>query len=401
MAFSPLELPCIRAVRARRGCQMWQTVRWLQVAATCVLASIAPINGEIDCRSLSSSKCARNFHRCQLDLAWPQRPEPQCISKQEAQAYADHLVIPGLHEKSPIPASVPGTNEELLTVTEGMFDDSFFDILREEADILAEVAEKWEALPKSKRVTFWQRTDDPTLHRPRFAVEKAVLLVKQTLFPNGEDRDLGIIGAKYWIQRRSPTDRVGFHYDKDEAMASIQQIMKFPVYGTITYLTDWGAPTVLFKQTVVRNGNVEVPRVPSTTWLVQPKRNRHVVQRGDLHHGAEPSLSALQVPAGDYRYTLVITWWDYTPLEPNAHRLADNELPKGLVKDVSLLGGLNPNRQKSSCKSVYVGKFAPFRSVCLGGLCPFRTDHSAHTTSQGATSRTDEFGLLLHGITSL
>eukprot|EP00750_Incisomonas_marina_P019796 INCI3627.11.p1 GENE.INCI3627.11~~INCI3627.11.p1 ORF type:complete len:487 (+),score=71.87 INCI3627.11:401-1861(+) len=320
-------------------------------------AAAAAPRSELDCRGLSLEHCMKNFHKCQVDLAWPKRKPQRCISKAEAQTYADRLVVPGLHEKWPIPGSQPGTNEELLTVTEGMFEESFLKVLEEEADILADLAEQWTALPKSKRVTFWMRTDDPARHAPRFAVEKAVLLVKQTLFPNGEDRELGIVGAKYWIQRRSRTDRVGFHYDKDEAMASMQQIMKFPIFGTINYLkADQGAPTVLYKQTVVSNGNIEVPRVPTTTWVVQPKRNRHVVQRGDLHHGADPALSAAPVPDGEFRYTLVITWWDYTPLEPNAHRLSDSELPPGLVKDVSLLGGLSPHRRKSSFQQVHVGR---------------------------------------------
>jgi len=318
---------------------------------------------DLDCRSLSMDKCLKNFHKCQLDLAWPNRPAPGCISKEEAQVYADRLVIPGLHEKHPIPGAGERTNDGLLTVTESLFEESFLRVLDEEADILADLAETWEALPKSKRVTFWMQTNDPQTHKPRFAIEKAVLLVKSTLFPNGEDKELGIIGAKYWIQRRSSRDRVGFHYDKDEAMASIQNIMKFPVYGTITYLRDYGAPTVLFKQTVVRNGNVEVPRIPTTTWLVQPKRNRHVVQRGDLHHGADPALAAVPPPEGDFRYTLVITWWDYVPLEPNAHRLADDELPSGLVKDVKSLGGLSPDR--------YASTFTQFDM----GTCHIRCDH--------------------------
>ena len=268
--------------------------------------------------------------------------------------YADTLVIPGLHEKHPIPATV-GNNEGLLTVTENMYDEDFLKIIDEEAQILADLAENWQALPKSKRVTFWMRTDDPAKHQPRFAVEKAVLEVKKILFPNGEDKELGIVGAKYWIQRRSQTDRVGFHYDKDEAMASDQSIMRFPVYGTISYLGDIGAPTVLYKQTVVRNGNVEVPRVPSVTWVVQPRRNRFVIQRGDLHHGADPALAAQPVPPGQQRLTLVITWWNYTPLEPNAHRLSDSELPPGLVKSVADIGGLSDKRYRGSFEELTIG----------------------------------------------
>ncbi len=57
-----------------------------------------------------------------------------------------------------------------------------------------------------------------------------------------------------------------------------------------------------------------------------------------------------------FRYTLVITWDSVTPLEPNAHRLSDAELPSGLAKDVRMLGtGLSPTRRVASFDVVHVG----------------------------------------------
>ncbi len=83
-----------------------------------------------------------------------------------------------------------------------------------------------------------------------------------------------VVGGKYWYQYRGPGDGVGFHYDKDEGMASDQMIMRFPMYSTVTYIEPKGAPTIILNQTIIKNGNVEVPGVPDQGWFVYPKVNK-------------------------------------------------------------------------------------------------------------------------------
>lgn len=83
-----------------------------------------------------------------------------------------------------------------------------------------------------------------------------------------------VVGGKYWYQYRGPGDGVGFHYDKDEGMASDQMIMRFPMYSTVTYIAPKGAPTIILNQTIIKNGNVEVPAVPDQAWFVYPKVNK-------------------------------------------------------------------------------------------------------------------------------
>ena len=95
-----------------------------------------------------------------------------------------------------------------------------------------------------------------------------------------------ILGAEWWLQKRSAKEGIGFHYDKDEAYASIHMRMKYPIVATITYLTDTGAPTLILNQTSL-DGNIEYPPVPHEGVLSYPKKNRHVTFRGDLNHGGE------------------------------------------------------------------------------------------------------------------
>ena len=113
-----------------------------------------------------------------------------------------------------------------------------------------------------------------------------------------------VVGGKYWYQYRGPGDGVGFHYDKDEGMASDQMIMRPPPLVGVTHLEDWGAPTLMLNQSTIMNGNVDAPTVPTSGWLVYPRRNKHALHRGDIDgfnqivaaneaaFAAQPALSA-------------------------------------------------------------------------------------------------------------
>eukprot|EP00937_MAST-01D_sp_MAST-1D-sp2_P002292 g2292.t1 len=255
----------------------------------------------------------------------------------------------GYAQNPPLPGAEPGTPEALLRVHDDVFEPAFMKLLQAEAPIYERMAQDIGSLPNSKRTTFWMpirdSCDEPFWHdgqrnwpgckmrEPRGAAEQAVLLLAETLFGDNPNVDRSkITGGKYWVQRRGPGNDVGFHYDKDEAHASIHQVMKFPIYSTVTYLSNWGAPTVIFNQTVMHNGNDEFPAEPDEAWLVHPRENRHMINRGDLHHGAVDVLTASPVPRGEDRLTFVVTWWEDKPLEPNCHDITDAEWPTELTR---------------------------------------------------------------------
>ena len=201
--------------------------------------------------------------------------------------------------------------------------------------------ENEEVLKFGKRSTFWFSNDKPA----RSSIEVAIRLLEEYMgsgkgdssMTEGLVRRKASIGAEWWIQV-VPADggNIGFHYDKDEGMASTQMKMVHPLLSTVTYITSHGSPTVVLNQTCPF-GNENSPVIATSGLFSYPARNRHLVFRGDLNHGVVGSLDVphlppaqhetetgtdgeavdIDPPAGDYRITLLINWWDRQPMVPN------------------------------------------------------------------------------------
>jgi hypothetical protein len=268
--------------------------------------------------------------------------------------------------------NVPG--HTLFTAYEDALPVDILDSLKEEA----RKAGKWSAetadsFMYGQRSTFWFLTDDPaagtTPPVPRNNVEKAILHLRQFALrdihanrPN--DR---ILGAEWWVQIRSGSEDIGFHYDKDEAMASLQSVMKHPLISTVTYLSDIGSPTLIFNQTT--NGNDETPEIPALGYLCYPKLNRHVTFSGDLQHGVLGSASQSgRVPEG--RVTLLINWWDTQPLEPNT-----------IVVTEKLLSDIGIDKPPKSTAPTYTRELEAVEVDIQGGA-----GHSASSGSAAAAA---------------
>ena len=43
-----------------------------------------------------------------------------------------------------------------------------------------------------------------------------------------------VVGAEWWYQARDTTENIGFHYDKDEGIASNEMRMVYPQISTVT-----------------------------------------------------------------------------------------------------------------------------------------------------------------------
>jgi hypothetical protein len=171
------------------------------------------------------------------------------------------------------------------------------------------------------RATKQGSTEAVAMTRPRSAIEAAVHALFALDFGGAPTP---IVGAEWWIQEQEPAADIGFHYDKDEAYASEHMTMRFPEVSTVTYLTEVGAPTVVFNQTTP-DGNEEVPPLPETGAIVHPNPNKHLVFRGNLQHGVSGELSRWYpggeahgaAPRGEKRRTLLINWWRQAPMAPN------------------------------------------------------------------------------------
>jgi hypothetical protein len=198
-----------------------------------------------------------------------------------------------------------GTDDALVQNFENVFQDEFVDVLISEAKAYDAASATTSTLSNNKRVTFWLPWDA----KPRTGTEQAVLLLKELTFPGGK-APLKIDGMKYWYQYRHAEEDVGFHYDKDEGMASDMQRMRFPYINTLVYLSDVGAPTIFFNGTTTHNGNRAMPTVPANGWVVYPKKNKWTLQRGDLLHGAQADMALVRPTPSRPRITLVVSFED-------------------------------------------------------------------------------------------
>jgi hypothetical protein len=61
----------------------------------------------------------------------------------------------------------------------------------------------------------------------------------------GEDYDSKTSGAEWWTQVIDPRDDIGAHFDKDYYLEENMNVSVHPQVGTVTYLSDTGAPTVV------------------------------------------------------------------------------------------------------------------------------------------------------------
>lgn len=230
--------------------------------------------------------------------------------------------------------SVLVEDHKLFSVYDNVLSANLISKVREDALKASKwTTSKTDTLEYGKRSTFWFKTNPP--QQPRSSLEKAVLELARYALPdiyNQRPNDV-IIGGEWWLQVRSGTETIGFHYDKDEAMASIQMKMKHPLISTVTYLSDIGAPTLIFNQTT--DGNNETPEIPDLGFISYPKFNRHITFSGDLQHGVLGSASSSKRVA-EGRITLLINWWDVQPMEPNTIALDDEDLQDMGIYDPNL-----------------------------------------------------------------
>jgi len=160
--------------------------------------------------------------------------------------------------------------------------------------------------------------------RPRFHIEAAIQLLyemdigKKTPHPR-------VSGGELWVQKRDLNEDIGFHHDKDEAMASLKSTMKFPEVSTVTYMTDKGAPTVIFNQTTPDG----MARSPLHGFISYPAKNRHLRFQGNLQHGV-PAFLAPELQEGTImklrgsgreRITFLVNWWKNKPMGPNCNKI--------------------------------------------------------------------------------
>eukprot|EP00520_Triparma_pacifica_P012405 CAMPEP_0118666156 /NCGR_PEP_ID=MMETSP0785-20121206/19045_1 /TAXON_ID=91992 /ORGANISM="Bolidomonas pacifica, Strain CCMP 1866" /LENGTH=397 /DNA_ID=CAMNT_0006560409 /DNA_START=119 /DNA_END=1308 /DNA_ORIENTATION=- len=155
---------------------------------------------------------------------------------------------------------------------------------------------------------------------PTNLIEQAVLKLSsiakneiETIYPDLEYTEYDVKYGEYWFRNQSRISganrsNIHVHYDKDEELSRLNNMVKFPMLSTVTYLNSWGGPTFILNQTVASKMN-DV----GGGWLSWPRENKHTVFRGDLAHGVLGDLSRDfewgTSEEENHRWTLIINWW--------------------------------------------------------------------------------------------
>ena len=251
----------------------------------------------------------------------------------------EHVIVRGaaIIEDHTTSWGVAGLSDSLAEAFDVALPDDLFDKVLEEAlvfekherDERSRAAAAGGAYVHGKGGTYWRPLYNAQgeFLRPRFYIEAAI----QMLY----EMDMGqktpharVTGGEWWIQKRDLKEDIGFHHDKDEAMASLKSTMKFPEVSTVTYLTGQGAPTVVFNQTTP-DGNGAMPITPRHGVLSYPLKNRHLRFQGNLQHGV-PAFLAPELQdgtiiqlrgSGRERITFLVNWWKDKPLGPNCNKV--------------------------------------------------------------------------------
>jgi len=151
-------------------------------------------------------------------------------------------------------------------------------------------------------------------------------------------QDFEFSGVEFWAQYRSSNDGLGFHFDKDEHAAREENLWKHPTVATATYLSNEGAPLVVFEthsaedieendteshleDTLICLGEND-PSNPPQAWVIFPRQGRHVVFSGGLLHGvaseltiADPATKRDNAQNEGRLSFLVNVWLDHKPKE--------------------------------------------------------------------------------------
>ena len=143
---------------------------------------------------------------------------------------------------------------------------------------------------------------------PRCALERFAMRVFDFHAPDEEDGyDAETSGVEFWTQDGAS---LGAHFDKDETAREKVGVIVTPHLATVTYLSDGGAPTVVFEGLTPRSlpeekrANESCERVA----VMYPKVGAHLRFDGRFLHGVLSEFAG-DAPTEGKRMTLLCNVW--------------------------------------------------------------------------------------------
>ncbi|CAD7949519.1 unnamed protein product [Amoebophrya sp. A120] len=137
-----------------------------------------------------------------------------------------------------------------------------------------------------------------------------------------------ISGAEYWAvvlddKEKEDSDNVDLHFDKDYILEEDHKVNLHPLFGSVLYLTNHGAPTVVTAQreeympAITFNLSPEKGLDSNENMCVvsYPRAGKHVVFDGQLLHFADGSLAQQKAENRKRIALLVNIWVGHRPVE--------------------------------------------------------------------------------------
>lgn len=242
---------------------------------------------------------------------------------------------PMVDGKEPIPRHEFWANEDVLS-----FHSDHLQSLREDCETVFTARDKPDGQAYSAGQTFFL----PAKMKPRCALEA---LVKQIFEKHVAHLESGTYspehsGAEWWTlvmdgdnedakavgegdeDDEDEEDEVGLHFDADyELEEQASNMLLHPRLATVTYISDYGAPTLVLSQKSPPIDDIKKKTLEkgiSKAWLSHPKLGKHIAFDGRLLHGApalyfpsqkhsdgEPQAKRQKIEKK--RYTLLVNIW--------------------------------------------------------------------------------------------
>lgn len=150
--------------------------------------------------------------------------------------------------------------------------------------------------------------------KPRCALEALALSIfethtKKAIFESGKS------GVEWWTLSIDCEDDIGLHFDRDYGIEEEYGMHIYPHIATVTYLSEYGAPTLVFNHIGSEDNESGCEGSVSELVVSKPFPRKHFSFDGRLLHGA-PSTLFQSIKVDQVRQTFLANiWLNHTPIE--------------------------------------------------------------------------------------
>ena len=102
----------------------------------------------------------------------------------------------------------------------------------------------------------------------------------------GMEYDKENSGAEWWTLCIDSRDDVGFHWDRDYGLEENSGVLKYPKLGSVTYLTNFGGPTLVLPVPGQTSNKNMIDMKFTTAMMSKPQIAKHTYFDGRLLHAA-------------------------------------------------------------------------------------------------------------------